>query len=237
MAKIVKLPSGISIDLEKGEINSPIGSGPRPISRNTSSYSYSYRHSIWSRFDDIICNIGNWFADNSAQITGILSIILLICLAIPFIIWLFSLGLFWGIIAGIFLGGIAYYAALIVVGIFIFVANIALAVLRYIFYSGVSFLISLLLMGSFIGYNYYRNSEGAVISPSSVENVSTVSKKYYCKVKSLNVRSHPNTNAYIIGTLKRNQIVDVLEISDGFAKIKCGSSYGYVSERYIKESY
>lgn len=215
---------------------------PKPISIQTnpnigSYHGYSsYSPNLWERFNDFIGGIGNWFADYSEQITGVLSIILLLCLAIPFIIWLFSLGLFWGIVAGVFLGGIAYYAAMIVVGIFAFISNIALGIIRYIFYSGVSFLISLTIIGGLIGYNYYGNSKQVITNPS-VENTSITTKKYYCNAKSLNVRSLPDENATIIGKLKRNQIIEVLEISDGFAKIKYASSYGYVSERYIKESY
>lgn len=132
MAKMIKLPSGISIDMEQGEIRTPLGPGPIPISHNTRPY-ITYRRSIWNRFDDFIGNIGNWFADTSETITSILSVLLLVCMAIPFIGWLVSLGWFWGIVAGIFLGGIAYYAAMIVVGIFIWISNIGLAVIRYIF--------------------------------------------------------------------------------------------------------
>ncbi len=216
---------------------------PKPISiqTNTNIGSYhgynSYSPNLWERFNDFIGGIGNWFADYSEQITGVLSIFLLICLAIPFIIWLFSLGLFWGIVAGVFLGGIAYYAAMIVVGIFAFISNIALGIIRYIFYSGVSFLISLLIIGGLIGYSYFENSKQTINTYPSVENTTIATKKYYCNVKSLNVRSLPDENAYIIGKLKRNQIIDVLEISNGFAKIKYDSSFGYISERYIKESY
>ena len=46
MAKMIKLPSGISIDMEQGEIRTPLGRGPIPISHNTRSYitSVSYTH-------------------------------------------------------------------------------------------------------------------------------------------------------------------------------------------------
>lgn len=57
MAKMIKLPSGISIDMEQGEIRTPLGRGPIPISHNTRSY-ITYRRSIWNRFDDFIGNMG-----------------------------------------------------------------------------------------------------------------------------------------------------------------------------------
>ena len=76
---------------------------------------------LWSTFDSIVGGIGNWIADSSETIVGILTIIFGIVALIPIIKWFVSIGLFWSIVAGIFLGGIIYYAFMIVVGIFAFV--------------------------------------------------------------------------------------------------------------------
>lgn len=173
MAKMIKLPSGISIDMEQGEIRTPLGPGPIPISHNTRP-DITYRRSIWNRFDDFIGNIGNWFADTSETITSILSVLLLICMAIPFIGWLISLGWFWGIVAGIFLGGIAYYAAMIVVGIFIWISNIVLAVIRYIFYSGTSFLITLAIVGALLGISAISSSDDDATHPVQGQELSAI---------------------------------------------------------------
>nr|MBP7472945.1 SH3 domain-containing protein [Prevotella sp.] len=205
---------------------------------NSTSYSTStphYRTSLWNRFDNFIGSIGNWFADSSEGITSILSIILLICMAIPFIVWLFSLGLFLGILAGIFLGGIAYYAAMIVVGIFIWISNICLGVIRYIFYSGTTFLIALAIAGTFIGYGCYASSQLSTKYTPRTESAAPVITKYYCTAKILNVRSAPSANAAIIGSLKQYQVVDVYVTTNGFAKIKYGSRDGYVSLQYMKQ--
>lgn len=235
MAKMIKLPSGISIDMEQGEIRTPLGRGPIPISHNTRSY-ITYRRSIWNRFDDFIGNIGNWFADTSETITSILSVLLLICMAIPFIGWLISLGWFWGIVAGIFLGGIAYYAAMIVVGIFIWISNIGLAVIRYIFYSGTSFLITLAIVGVLIGISAMSSSSSHTTNSTKSEYAIPQTTKYYCTARSvLNIRSAPNQNARVIGVLKPNQIVDVYEITNGFAKIKYNGSDGYASIKYLSK--
>ena len=235
MAKMIKLPSGISIDMEQGEIRTPLGPGPIPISHNTRPY-ITYRRSIWNRFDDFIGNIGNWFADTSETITSILSVLLLVCMAIPFIGWLISLGWFWGIVAGIFLGGIAYYAAMIVVGIFIWISNIVLAVIRYIFYSGTSFLIMLAIVGALIGISVMSSSNSHTTNSTKSEYAIPRTTKYYCTARSvLNIRSAPSQNARVIGVLKPNQIVDVYEITNGFAKIKYNGSDGYASIKYLSK--
>lgn len=60
--------------------------------------------------------------------------------------------------------------------------------------------------------------------------------KYYCTARSvLNIRSAPSQNARVIGVLKPNQIVDVYEITNGFAKIKYNGSDGYASIKYLSK--
>lgn len=140
----------------------PIRSNPNINYDTLFSHDFTRRRSLWERFDNFIGNIGNWFADTSETITSALSILLLICMAIPFIGWLISLGWFWGIVAGIFLGGIAYYAAMIVIGIFIWISNIGLAIIRYIFYSGTSFLITLAIIGVLLGIGVMSSSNSNI---------------------------------------------------------------------------
>lgn len=236
MAKdFIKLPSGLV--LKDGEIRTPLGSGPIPMNRNTSS-SYSYRRSLWSRFDDFISSIGNWFADYSENITSIFAIILLGCGGLSFIVWLFSLGLLWGIIAGIFLGGIAYYALMIVTGIFIWVGNIILGIIRYIFYSSTTFLIALGLIGLIIGVNYFSASHSYVSVPHRTDYIAPTTTKYRCTASYvLNVRVKPNTSAGVLGTIRKNEVVEVYEISNGFARIKFKGQDAYVSANFITKVY
>ena len=214
----------------------PIRSNPNINYDTLFSHDFTRRRSLWERFDNFIGNIGNWFADTSETITSVLSILLLICMAIPFIGWLISLGWFWGIVAGIFLGGIAYYAAMIVIGIFIWISNIGLAIIRYIFYSGTSFLITLAIIGVLLGIGVMSSSNSNIKKSTKSEYVTTQTTKYYCTANSvLNVRSAPSSSARVIGVLKPNQIVDVYEITNGFAKIKCNGSDGYASIKYLSK--
>lgn len=108
---------------------------------------------LWSTFDSIVGGIGNWIADSSETIVGILTIIFGIVALIPIIKWFVSIGLFWSIVAGIFLGGIIYYAFMIVVGIFAFVCYIAIGVIRFVFLNGLTFLITIAIAVGLLWYN------------------------------------------------------------------------------------
>ncbi len=215
----------------------PIRTNPYVGANNTNTHSpssfSSYNPSLWDRFDDFIGSIGNWFADYSENITSVLAVILFACGAIPFIIWLFSLGLFWGIIAGIFLGGIAYYALMIIVGIFIWIANIVLGVVRYIFYSGITFLLALAVVGLVIGVNHYSSSQPS--DSGNTESVTLVTTNYCCTASVLNVRSGPSQSYSVLGVIRYNDVVEVYEITNGFAKIKFNGGYGYASIQYLKK--
>lgn len=231
------MPSGISIDLEKGEINSPMGAGPIPINRNSHSYSHSYRRTLWNRFDNFISDIGNWFAEYSENITSIIALILAICGGIAFLAWLISLGWIWGIVAGIFLGGIAYYALMFCIGVFIFIGNIALAIIRYIFYSGITFLITIAIAGLVTGISIYSSSVTAQshTTYTHAEYVAPTTK-YKCTAKTfLNVRISPNSSARVIGSIKNSEVVEVLEITNGFAKIKYNNTPAYISVKYLQK--
>lgn len=50
----------------------------------------------------------------------------------------------------------------------------------------------------------------------------------------LNVRGESNTTSKIIGTLRLDDSIEILETTNDWYKIKFGSSYGYVSKQYIK---
>ena len=214
----------------------PVQSNPHVDYGATSFNGTARELTWWERFDNFIGGIGNWFADTSDSIISILSILLLVCMAIPFIAWLISLGWLWGIVAGLFLGGIAYYAAMIVIGIFIWISNIGLAIIRYIFYSGASFLITLAIVGVLVGLGAMSSSNSQATNPTESEYVIPQTTKYYCTARSsLNVRSAPRPSAKVIGALKPNQAVDVYEIVNGFAKIKYNGSDGYASIKYLNK--
>lgn len=52
----------------------------------------------------------------------------------------------------------------------------------------------------------------------------------------LNIRSYASQNAPVIGTVDNGDEVEVYDITDGWAKIKYGDNYAYVSANYLKEA-
>ena len=58
-------------------------------------------------------------------------------------------------------------------------------------------------------------------------------KQYKVTADVLNVRSGPGTNYNKIGSVKNGQIIEVYSVTSGWAKIKYGTTTGYVSADYI----
>jgi len=215
----------------------PINTVPYHTSPSTNGFTYTYENlSLWDRFDNFIRRIGNWFAEYSENITGLIAIVICAIGAIMFISWLISLGWLWGIVAGIFLGGIVYYAVLIVAGIFIFLGNIALGIVRYIFYNCWTFLITLAII---LGFTIFGGCSHQTYKPSqAVETVapSYSTTAYRCTAKVLNVRRGPGAGYDVVGKLYRGQTVEVIDgfsSTNGFIKVLYNDSEGYVSERFI----
>ena len=50
----------------------------------------------------------------------------------------------------------------------------------------------------------------------------------------LNVRANPNTSSSIIGTLKQNTKVSIIEMSSGWYKVSYNNSTGWISSDYVK---
>lgn len=67
-------------------------------------------------------------------------------------------------------------------------------------------------------------------------NLVCKSDEYRVNVKTyLNIRSQPNASSKSIGQLQNNQIVEVIEINNGWAKINYSDKYGYLNSVYLVE--
>lgn len=243
MARIIKLPSGISVDLEKGEINSPIGSGPITIRHNTRSYSRSnfHRSSLWSRFNYFIENVGEWLRDNTEAISNNIAIggfFLACAIAIigAIVVWI-NEG-FWYFVGYAIIGYLVmYYGGLLITGIMMYALRIPIFILGLIFHNAYVLLITIAISLGVLFYNVndwsFQPKESRVVNTTT--NIPTTTH-YKCTANTfLNVRKEPNSSSQIIGTIQRNAIVDVYDISNGFAKIKYNNSYAYVSVKYLQK--
>ena len=153
MARKIRLPSGMELDMEQGELRTPLGRGPIPM--NTRSRSHSVTAPRWWRaYSDFVGDIGNWVSHVSSIVTTALTILVFIIGIIFFLIFCFGLGWPEGLILGAVLALFAYYIISIVAGIISLAANIVLGTIRYIFYNGWTLIASFVVLAAVIAiYN------------------------------------------------------------------------------------
>lgn len=82
----------------------------------------------------------------------------------------------------------------------------------------------------------YGNKEGyaslTYLSIVDTNAKTNVIKKIKVNTASLNVRAGAGTNYKLLGSVKRNAVLDVYEINNSWAKINYNGKYGYVSTNY-----
>ncbi len=214
------------------------------IPRNTSSYTSArtyYRRSFWDRFSDGVADIGNWFAEHAENVLNIFCIIALIALVVAGVGYVISVwineGFFMAILAAILAGVVGVIGWYVIAFVVVVGVNLVMYGFRFIFWNGWSLLLTLLVGLSIGGYVLINNSSTNFSRPKQVktEVVQPATEFYQCTASSLNVRTAPNTNSTVLGTIQKNQSVEVYEIKDGFARISYKGQTGYVSIRFLKK--
>lgn len=61
-------------------------------------------------------------------------------------------------------------------------------------------------------------------------------ESYVCTAKSLNVRTSPSANGYVLGKLNKGDVINVYSIDDDFAEISYQGTKCYVSSKYIQKT-
>ncbi len=75
---------------------------------------------------------------------------------------------------------------------------------------------------------------GSILATTYVSKAANPLHGIVLSKQGLNVRSESNASSKIIGTLKLDDNIEILETTNDWYKIKFASSYGYVSKQYIK---
>lgn len=91
----------------------------------------------------------------------------------------------------------------------------------------------------YVSDNYVVSSTSST-TEDTTDSISEVSNNtdttpYIVQASALNVRSSGSTKASIIGSLPNNKQIDVISISNGWAKINYHNGIGYVSAKYITQ--
>ncbi|WP_270670894.1 SH3 domain-containing protein [Paraclostridium bifermentans] len=85
----------------------------------------------------------------------------------------------------------------------------------------------------YVSSAYLKDSDGGNTGGGS-ENPNPSNNKIVTAT-SLNVRSGPSTSSSKIGSLRQNEVVEVISESNGWSKIKFNGKEGYVSSDYLKD--
>ena len=221
-----------------------IPSIPLPNYTPTTKNSMRFSGGLWRRMNNAIQGFGEWIDDiiDSASNPVVWTIIIGIIGAIGLITAAISTdSIFWGIVVVFFGLGIGYYVVFIGGTVISFIVRCILYIFRYLFYNIYTVILAVLIaVGVIIGPRINElidNRSGAktvVVAPKVNTEVTTT---YYCTASGvLNIRSSPNKDAKVIGTIKKGQSVQVYNIVNGYAKFKYGSGYGYASIKYLRKA-
>ena len=222
-----------------------IPSIPLPNYTPTTKNSMRSSGGLWRRMNNAIQGFGEWIDDiiDSASNPVVWTIIIGIIGAIGLITAAISTdSIFWGIVVVFFGLGIGYYVVFIGGTVISFIVRFILYIFRYLFYNIYTVILAILItVGVIIGPRINElidNRSGAktvVVAPKVNTEVTTT---YYCTASGvLNIRSSPNKDAKVIGTIKKGQSVQVYDIVNGYAKFKYGSGYGYASVKYLNKQW
>lgn len=207
-------------------------------------YSSLYgRPNLWSRLNNFIENIGEWLRDNTEALSnniaiGVFFLACAIAIIGAIVVWIDE-G-FWSFVGYSIIGYLViYYGGLIVTGIMMYVLRIPIFILGLIFYNAYVLLIAIAISLGVLFYNVndwtFKSTDHRAVNTTT--NIPTTTR-YKCTANTiLNVRKEPNSSSQIIGTIQSNAIVDVYDISDGFARIKYKNQDAYISKKYIIKIY
>ena len=89
-----------------------------------------------------------------------------------------------------------------------------------------------------VGYGAlkYETKEGVNYSDFSLEDDTAKPGKFFVTADSLNVRTGPGTSNSIIGTLKKNDEVEVIKFNENWGKIGFGGKEGWISASYLRSA-
>lgn len=220
--------SGVSSPTIQSNYNT-VSSGP--YAGNCSSYSRNY--SFWDRFNDAIKSFGNWIDDIIEPVSGWITIITYAIAAIGLICWIFDDSNIFYIILRFFgaciIGGIGFY----VIAIGCFLIGLLLKGVRFLFWNAWTLLIAIMLGVGGWAYAAYVSPSYTHSPKEQTEVYTPTYDKYRCTAKVLNIRIQPNATSRVVGTLRKGQEVEVIDIENGFAAIEYNGNRRYVSLKYL----
>lgn len=226
-------------------LNVPRRPTPSYSSSSSSSYSSAYRRRstpwyrrAWQRYDQVIGNIGNFFADKGKDIADMIVGIAIWGLAIGLVIWVISHwiddGFLWALlyaVGAVLLFGVGAFC----LGIASYILQLLIGLLRLVFWNGWSFLVVTLLFGLNAFWAVAESID--ITTPEPTEAAAPMATQTYrVTAVELNVRAQPNTSATVLGVLRHGQEIEVIATDNGFAGFDYNGQLGYASLKYLTPS-
>jgi uncharacterized repeat protein (TIGR02543 family) len=89
-----------------------------------------------------------------------------------------------------------------------------------------------------VGYGAlkYETKEGTDCSVFSLEDDAAKPGKFFVTADSLNVRKGPGTSYSILGTLSKNDEVEVIKFNENWGRIEFGGKEGWISASYLRSA-
>ena len=89
-----------------------------------------------------------------------------------------------------------------------------------------------------VGYGAlkYETKEGTDYSVFSLEDDAAEPGKFFVTADSLNVRKGPGTSYSILGTLSKNDEVEVIKFNENWGRIEFGGKEGWISASYLRSA-
>lgn len=209
--------------------------------RSSSTSGYRYRRSWWSRFNEGVADLGNWFSDNAEDVSTWLTIAAIAIASAAAIIYFIAAWVtegFWiALIFGVILAIVGSLGLGILVSVLAIAVNVIMFAFRLLFWNGWTLLgiIGLALGGWMYAYLTVPTYDSYYDEPVAVEEVvASPDGTYRCTAKVLNIRYYRDKNSNIMGCLYRGQTVEVTDIDDEFGSIQYNGMTGYVCMDYME---
>ena len=215
---------------------------PQPQPKSQPKPQPQPKRSLWSRMNDAVSDLGDWFEDNGEGAAGVVGIIAAVVVGIAVLVGdiciFVNAGIIWGILSLGLAATIGYYGCIIALAAGSIISRVLFFILRVLFYNLYVVLLWVLIPTGIIIYNAVENNSytPSIVQTTSVQQTTT----YYCTAQSgLNVRSTPSKSGKVVGKLKYGQAVEVLQEGSSFTKIKYKTSQGgtaWVGSQYISKT-
>lgn len=237
------LPQGFNPNsMSFGNISraTPVFDIPRNTAPSSSFGSWRpRRRSLWSRFNEGVADIGNWFAEKAEDALGWVSVIMVLgiivaCAIKILLTWIdggFWMALLMAI--GLCIGGcIAFGIGSVIITVAV---NVIMYGMRILFWNAWTLLLAIVAAVGLWGYAAFNHTSSSAPAVEAEEVYVPTYPQYRVTANVLNLRIHPNASSDVLGVLHKGDVVTVVDKENGFAAIEIDGHRYFASLDYLTQ--